>query len=36
MAVTGSLAPKFLLFHLSLCVFFLFLTTKVLGARKWA
>jgi len=35
MSVTGSLAPRFLLFHLSACVFFLFLTTKVLDARKW-
>ena len=36
MSITGSLAPRFLLFHLSACVFFLFLTTKVLDARKWA
>jgi len=34
-AVAGNLAPRFLLVHLSICVFFLFLTTKVLDARKW-
>jgi ABC-type transport system involved in multi-copper enzyme maturation permease subunit len=36
MAVEGNLAPRFLLFHLSTCVFWLFLTTKILDARKWA
>jgi ABC-type transport system involved in multi-copper enzyme maturation permease subunit len=32
----GSLAPRYLLFHLSAGVFWLFLTIKVLEARKWA
>jgi ABC-type transport system involved in multi-copper enzyme maturation permease subunit len=36
MAIYGNLAPRFLLFYLSACVFFLFLTVKVLDARKWA
>ncbi|MEY4790148.1 MAG: hypothetical protein RLZ61_2366, partial [Planctomycetota bacterium] len=31
----GKLVPKFLLFHASLAVFWLFLTTKVLESRKW-
>jgi ABC-2 type transport system permease protein len=32
----GRLAPRQLAFHLSLAVFWLFLTVKVLEARKWA
>jgi ABC-type transport system involved in multi-copper enzyme maturation permease subunit len=32
----GKLAPRDLLFHLSAAVFWLFLTVKVLEARKWA
>jgi ABC-type transport system involved in multi-copper enzyme maturation permease subunit len=35
-ASRGILAPRYLLFHLSAAVFFLFLTVKVLEARKWA
>jgi ABC-2 type transport system permease protein len=35
MSLEGQFAPRFLLFHLSLAVFFLYLTTKVLDARKW-
>lgn len=31
----GVLAPRFLVFHLSAAVFFLFLTNKVLESRKW-
>lgn len=31
----GHLAPRFLVFHVSATVFFLFLTVKVLEARKW-
>jgi hypothetical protein len=31
----GSFAPRFLLFHISATVFFLFATVKVLEARKW-
>lgn len=31
----GKLVPKFLLFHVSTTVFWLFLTTKVLESRKW-
>ncbi len=31
----GVLAPRFLLFHISATVFWLFLTTKILEARKW-
>jgi ABC-type transport system involved in multi-copper enzyme maturation permease subunit len=32
----GQISPRHLLFHLSFAVFFLFLTVKVLEARKWA
>jgi ABC-type transport system involved in multi-copper enzyme maturation permease subunit len=32
----GKLAPRDLLFHLSAAIFWLFLTVKVLEARKWA
>jgi ABC-type transport system involved in multi-copper enzyme maturation permease subunit len=32
---SGTLAPRVLLFHLSFAIFFLFLTVKVLEARKW-
>jgi len=35
-SLEGQFAPRFLLFHFSLTFFFLFLTTKVLEARKWA
>lgn len=35
MSLEGQFAPRFLLFHLSVAVFFLYLTTKVLEARKW-
>jgi ABC-2 type transport system permease protein len=31
----GKLIPKYLLFHVSITVFFLFLTMKVLEVRKW-
>ncbi len=31
----GIIAPRFLLFHLSVAVFFLFATVKVLESRKW-
>jgi ABC-type transport system involved in multi-copper enzyme maturation permease subunit len=34
-SLEGTVAPRFLLFHISLTVFFLYLTTKVLEARKW-
>jgi ABC-type transport system involved in multi-copper enzyme maturation permease subunit len=34
-ALQGNLAPRLLLFHLSAAVFWLFLTVKVLEARKW-
>jgi ABC-type transport system involved in multi-copper enzyme maturation permease subunit len=33
--VSGRVHLRFVLFHLSLCAFWLFLTTKVLEARKW-
>lgn len=32
----GRLAPRMLVFHLAMTVFWLFLTVKVLEARKWA
>jgi ABC-type transport system involved in multi-copper enzyme maturation permease subunit len=35
-ALDGMLAPRYLLFHLSATVFFLFLSVKVLEARKWS
>jgi ABC-type transport system involved in multi-copper enzyme maturation permease subunit len=31
----GNFAPRYLIFHVSAMVFFLFLTVKVLEARKW-
>jgi ABC-type transport system involved in multi-copper enzyme maturation permease subunit len=31
----GSVAPRYLMFHLSAAVFWLFLTVKVLESRKW-
>ena len=34
-SLDGMVSPRFLLFHCSLAVFFLFLTVKVLEARKW-
>jgi ABC-2 type transport system permease protein len=34
-SLTGKLAPRSLLFHLSVTVFWLFLTVKVLESRKW-
>jgi ABC-2 type transport system permease protein len=34
-AMQGQFAPRYLVFHLSVAVFFLYLTTKVLEARKW-
>ena len=35
-AIKGTLVPKFLLFHLSAAAVWLFLTIKVLEARRWA
>jgi len=35
-SLEGIFAPRLLLFHVSMAVFFLFLTTKVLEARKWS
>lgn len=32
----GILAPRFLVFHVSAAIFFVFLTIKVLEARKWS
>jgi ABC-2 type transport system permease protein len=34
-SLEGLFAPRYLVFHLSLAFFFLFLTIKVLEARKW-
>ena len=34
-SMEGQFAPRLLMFHLSVAVFFLYLTTKVLEARKW-
>jgi hypothetical protein len=34
-ALEGLFTPRWLLFHVSMAIFFLFLTTKVLEARKW-
>lgn len=36
LSLNGIVAPRFYLFHVSLAVFFLFLTTKVLEARRWS
>jgi ABC-2 type transport system permease protein len=35
-SLQGLLAPRYLVFHLSVTLFFLFLADKVLEARKWA
>jgi ABC-type transport system involved in multi-copper enzyme maturation permease subunit len=35
-SVSGTFAPRYLLFHLSACIFWLFLTVKVLESRKWS
>ena len=35
MYLQGNFAPRFLIFHISAMVFFLFLSVKVLEARKW-
>jgi ABC-2 type transport system permease protein len=35
LAIQGSFVPRFLLFHISLTIIFLFLTIKVLESRKW-
>jgi ABC-type transport system involved in multi-copper enzyme maturation permease subunit len=35
-SLQGIIAPRFFIFHISLAVFFLFATMKVLEARKWA
>src|SRR5262249_54769175 len=35
-SLEGTLAPRLLVFHVSAMVFWLFLTTQVLGARKWS
>ncbi len=34
-AMQGQFAPRYLMFHLSVAIFFLYLTNKVLEARKW-
>jgi ABC-2 type transport system permease protein len=31
----GTIVPRYLIYHLSMAVFWLYLTTKVLEARKW-
>src|SRR5262249_22770521 len=35
-SLDGKLQPQFLLFHVSAAIFWLFLTVKVLEARKWS
>ncbi len=35
-ALDGTFAPRYLLFHISATVFFLYATIKVLEARKWS
>lgn len=34
-SLEGQLAPRLLTFHVSMAIFFLYLTTKVLEARRW-
>jgi ABC-2 type transport system permease protein len=34
-SLQGTLAPRYLIFHASLAIFFLFATVKVLESRKW-
>jgi ABC-type transport system involved in multi-copper enzyme maturation permease subunit len=33
--IRGTFAPRYLVFHVSLAIFFLFISVKVLEARKW-
>jgi hypothetical protein len=35
-SVRGTLSPRFVIFYSSVAVFWLFLTHKVLEARKWS
>lgn len=35
-ALDGALAPRYLIFHVSVAVFFLFATVKMLESRKWS
>lgn len=35
LAANGLLAPRYMLFHISFAIFFIFLTVKVLESRKW-
>jgi ABC-2 type transport system permease protein len=35
-SMQGLLAPQYLVFHISMTIFWLFLTVKVLEARRWA
>ena len=35
-SMDGILMPRYLLFHLSITIIWLFLTVKVLEARRWA
>ena len=34
-SLRGTVAPRYLIFHASLAIFFLFATVKVLESRKW-
>jgi hypothetical protein len=34
-SMNGTLTPRYLLFHLSMAIFWLYLTVKVLESRKW-
>ena len=34
-SLEGIIAPRFLMFHLSVAIFFLFGTVKLLESRKW-
>jgi ABC-type transport system involved in multi-copper enzyme maturation permease subunit len=35
-AARGTIAPRYLILHLSMAVFWMYLTVKVLEARKWS
>jgi len=35
-SLEGTLSPRYLMFHISAAVFWLFVTIKVMEARRWA
>ena len=35
-SLEGTLSPRFLMFHVSAAIFWLFVTVKVMEARRWS